>query len=601
MPSFNNPFIWDDEQFVYKNVFVQEFDVGKIFTTNTIAGAGEVSSYYRPLTSLSLAVDYHFWDLNTVGYHLTNTLLHALAAVLLYLILRKLKIGEFSSLAISLIFALHPLQTQTVIYINSRGDSLYTIFAFASILSFIQLLGRKTKSFKIYNSKINLGEKFWLATSIFGYVLAILSKEIALATIGIWVLLTGWFLLTEKNHNFWKNSKVLLQDLQKFFKARKEIIWAFLLGLVVVISYLLVRNFALQLPKVASPYPPGDPYGDSLAVRLATFAKVLFVYAGLIFWPHPLYMERTTDYVLSLFSGWVLGVVILGLLFLTLGWRELKKHSRPLIYFGFGWFFCFLVPVSGVVPINGLVYEHWLYLPLVGFFLVILGLLRLLKLQKYLAPKYFLYLKYTLVMVLLVFVALIWNQSYIWSDRVRFYEHNLKFAKTSRLYNNLAMAYADTGELDKAIEAYEEALKINSSYPQIYHNIGNAYLEKNDLATAEDWFLQAIEKDPGFYQSHLQLIRMAVFVGDFDEAYRRIDSLEKEVKGSSELAVELRKEVEIIRQAQLYSLEQSQEQSQEGEEQQDEGEGEGQQEGEGGERQEPQGEQGKIDDLTHSN
>lgn len=543
LPSFSNPFIWDDEQFVYKNVFVQEFDVGKIFTTNSIAGAGESSSYYRPLTNLSLALDYQIWELNTVGYHLTNTLLHALAAMLLYLVLRELKIGKFSSLIIGLIFALHPLQTQTVIYINSRGDSLYALFSFLSILGLLKLLKKQTTELKFYNLKLALSENWWALIAVAGYILAILSKEIALAVIGIWALVVGWFLLSGSGaQDFLKNPR---QEIAKFIKNHKKVLAVFASGILIVLGYLLART-ALHLPEITNPYPPEDPYGSSVVVRLTTFAKVLFIYAGLIFLPHPLYMERTTSYVLNPLSGWVIAALILAVIFLFLGWRELKNKSRLLIWLGFAWFFCFLIPVSGIIPVNGIVYEHWLYLPLVGFCLAMLGLLRLTNYQKYFSEEK---IKYFLGAVFVIYILLIWQQSYIWGDHIRFYEHNLKFASTSRLHNNLAMAYAERGNLDKAIASYQVALEIDSSYPQIYHNIGNAYLEKNELPTAESWYLKAIERDPGFYQSRLQLIRLAVFAGDFEKAYQSIDELENQVAGAGELAATLRKELQILEQS----------------------------------------------------
>ena len=72
--SFSNPFIWDDEQFITSNAYVRNFDIGKIFTTNTVAGAGVQSNYYRPLTTLSFAVDTAIWGSNPFGFHLTNLL-----------------------------------------------------------------------------------------------------------------------------------------------------------------------------------------------------------------------------------------------------------------------------------------------------------------------------------------------------------------------------------------------------------------------------------------------------------------------------------------------------------------------------------------------
>ena len=102
--SLFNHFVWDDEQFIYRNQYVASFDVSHIFSTNTIAGAGETSNYYRPITTLSFAWDYLFWGLNPIGYHLTNTLLHIGAGILLYIILKNLRFSKVAAFWLSLIF-----------------------------------------------------------------------------------------------------------------------------------------------------------------------------------------------------------------------------------------------------------------------------------------------------------------------------------------------------------------------------------------------------------------------------------------------------------------------------------------------------------------
>ena len=95
--SLNNAFVWDDEQFIYNNNYVKQFVVSKLWTENTIAGAGQTSTYYRPLTTFSFAVDHAIWGLNPFGFHLTNTLLHMGAGILLSALLALLLILSFAA------------------------------------------------------------------------------------------------------------------------------------------------------------------------------------------------------------------------------------------------------------------------------------------------------------------------------------------------------------------------------------------------------------------------------------------------------------------------------------------------------------------------
>src|SRR3989344_1258472 len=105
--SLNNEFLFDDQGFILDNFNIKNFDIPKIFTTNTVAGSGIVSDYYRPLTSITFAIDYKFWGQNPFGFHLTNLILHILTGLILFLFLKKIKISELVSFFITLIFLVH--------------------------------------------------------------------------------------------------------------------------------------------------------------------------------------------------------------------------------------------------------------------------------------------------------------------------------------------------------------------------------------------------------------------------------------------------------------------------------------------------------------
>lgn len=181
--SLTNPFIWDDEQFITSNVYVQHFALDKIFTQSTTSGAGIVSNYYRPITTLSFAIDSKIWSfgstqdkgMNTFGFHLNNLMLHAGVGILLFFFLLELGIGQLWSFFIALIFLIHPVQTEAVSYINSRGDSLYALFLFASLFLFFRAMSQK--GILLYIEALGL------------YALSIFSKEIAVAAFPLFLCL----------------------------------------------------------------------------------------------------------------------------------------------------------------------------------------------------------------------------------------------------------------------------------------------------------------------------------------------------------------------------------------------------------------------------
>ncbi|MFN3966660.1 MAG: hypothetical protein ACK4JE_03055, partial [Endomicrobiia bacterium] len=127
--ALKNPFIWDDEETVVSNQFIRKWsNLPKIFTYSLFGEKFSGASFYRPIQTASYFIDYAFWKLNPAGYHLTNLLIHILNTFLVFLIFRKLPVlNEFKitkAFFISLIFLIHPVQTESVVYVSGRGDLL---------------------------------------------------------------------------------------------------------------------------------------------------------------------------------------------------------------------------------------------------------------------------------------------------------------------------------------------------------------------------------------------------------------------------------------------------------------------------------------------
>ena len=115
-------------------------------------------------------------------------------------------------------------------------------------------------------------------------------------------------------------------------------------------------------------------FAASILTRILTFLQVFWEYLGLLIFPHNLHMDRLVEPIASLSSNLWLFIplaIIAVALFLSLA---LFKRNK-LYFFGFSWFFITLSPTSNIlIPINGIMYEHWLYLPMIGFFLFVFAL-----------------------------------------------------------------------------------------------------------------------------------------------------------------------------------------------------------------------------------
>lgn len=503
IPFVRNQLFWDDEQFIYNNEYVKSFAIEKIFTTNTIAGAGESSNYYRPLTTLSFAIDYQFWGLNPIGFRLVNAILHTAAGVILFLIFLELGLKKIPSLGLASIFLVHPLQTEAVSYANSRGDSFYTFLGLIGLYFFLRLLRNRPIIINIYDLNINLNQNLLGFGSISFYLLSILAKEIGIAIVGLYAL-------------------VLAKEWLEKKRVSKFALTSFILSVVTGLTYLALRFTALKFESELNLFGESSLYGNSITVRLLTFTKVIWVYIKLLLAPYPLHMERDVELVTSLVSIWPwlsLGLVIL---IFWLGLKELKNKKSTWIWLGACWMIIPLLPVSGIFPINGILYEHWLYLPQVGWWLMIYGVL-LLSFGKFWNKKI---IKQVFGLALGIWLILTWRQNYIWANPIRFYNYTLGFAQTARLHNNLAMAYADQNNLDKAISHYQRSIEISDIYPQTHFNLGNAYIEIDELEQAEREFLRAIELSPGFFLPYRNLVVVYFNQQKFTEALEVLSQAE---------------------------------------------------------------------------
>jgi tetratricopeptide (TPR) repeat protein len=167
--SFANAFIWDDELLIVGNGYIRSFsNIFKIFTTDIFHWITD-SNFYRPLFSLSLMLDFSIWKLNPFGYHLTNLALHILNACLLFYLVNLLTSRLRVAFIASLFFLVHPVHTQAVTYISGRADPLACFFLLSAVLFFV-------KASRIKNNPENI--LYPLVALCF--VFALLSKEIAL-------------------------------------------------------------------------------------------------------------------------------------------------------------------------------------------------------------------------------------------------------------------------------------------------------------------------------------------------------------------------------------------------------------------------------------
>lgn len=528
-PSVNNPLFWDDVDWIVDNPCVHApfENFSCLVGHDVLAGIERVSNYYRPFLMFTFAANWAMGREAPWGYHLISNGLHIANAVLLFFLLYRLfsvssvvRAGSAKLVGVfaALFWLIHPLQTESVAYISGRGDPLSVTLMLGAMLLWLRALNDSRRA-----------QRSWLrAGALLCAVCAILSRETA-------VLFPAYLMVTlmafpkvvsrsnegslpqeekpqtehseEESDGFWRSALLA-------FRA----VWPFIaVSGVYAILRLTVLNFANTL----NWYATANVYTENIEVRVWTFMQVLWEYARLIVAPIGLHMERSVP---ILTAPWqypaFLGIAVVG----VAAWAVVRhwKRGNRLWFWAAMMFIIPLAPSSGIAaPINSLIYEHWLYLSIIGPAL----------LMAVYGERLFAWLRGRSRMLGIVFLIVVAGyavffsvqtvrRTIIWGDTERFYQQILSYEPSNvRVLNNLANLYAKRGELQRTEEYLVKAIEASPEQPAPYHNLANLYRDQGAIERALELYAQAVYVDPLFYYSYRNAAAMLLDVGDLQKAY----------------------------------------------------------------------------------
>jgi tetratricopeptide (TPR) repeat protein len=546
-PNLNNGLFWDDNDWIVGNAFVHDFShLKEIFSENILAGFGLNSNYYRPLLLLSFAFNYIISGVKPMGYHLVSNGFHIANAILIFIICFSIFRRKLPSFIASLLFAIHPLQVEAVAYISGRGDPMSVFFMLVSLWFFIKINTRAVR------------RRLYWTLSLMAMILALLSRETS-------VLLAPLLLIFYIS--FLSRDKFLLAIKGGIYKT-----WPFF---VISLVYGLLRLTVLNFQNTLNFYGGSNIYTDNLLYRIYTFGHVFLEYLKLIFVSVNLHMERDFPIHTSLFQWpvWLgflamIGIVVVGVIFyrrersfkneeLLSSSKDIHRRNRlknnkllengewemenslshfRIWFFSWGWFFVALSMVSGIIPINAIIYEHWLYLPSIGFFILASfyigkflsdpqALQRCPLYKGHLCRAIFWLFWALFVLYMIFFSTQTVKRNIIWGNPIKFYEEILKYSPGSiRILNNLGNTYSDNGRLDDAMKMYQKIIdNPGNFFAQPYYNLGNIYRDKGDIEEAVSLYKAALEKDPTFPFAYQNLAVIYANSGRLREAAEMLE------------------------------------------------------------------------------
>ncbi len=473
LPALHHDFVMDDTMLVVANPYITSWKYLPQMLSQDAWNVWERHNYWRPIFSISLALDYSLWGLNPLGFHLTNMLLHAANTALLYLLVTRLRNAQAGTMA-ALLFAIHPIQAHAVNVISVRADLLAALFA---LLGFMAFFSRR---------------RLLLACML---VLALLSKEISVFL--PFLFFAGFLIERQKPDS-------------------RHVLAVAILGL-----YLLIRwslGFSFSLPESIF------SYHAALSARLLLGFKVLTLYFLSLFnlfeMPHPFW---SVEIPASIGDPYVIvGIGIVGLLLGAI-WRGWKKN--PLVAFGLVWFVISFLPISNVKELNQPMAEHWLYILLIGLsisFGVALGApwmrFRDVRFYRLCAPA--------MVAVFLVFGSLVTREkTKIYHDDESFLLAAIRAnPKIAKLYSILGSTYLAGQEISKAKEFYAKALDLDPNDFLANYRSGFLLYRAGQNDQAKRYLLKVVQNDPARLSEILSVADAWEMLGERQKAllyYRR--------------------------------------------------------------------------------
>ena len=447
-------FVYDDHNQLVQNPSIQSLrNVPRFFThpAETIGGM-QFEGIYRPLRTTAFAIEYRLWGLNPAGYHAVNLLFHLLNSFLVFLFIHRICGAERPALAAALLFAAHPALTDAVCWICSLSDLMCMFFYLTALLCW-------------FRSRDEAGGKkrAFVVVSITSLALALLSKEMAVTFLAVIVAVDFW------------------RDGFKGVSPKKWPSYAPFVALTVV--YLAVRM------NIMSQFAQHGYWGDTPLASAAIIAKAIAFYVGILVYPFRLTVFPLVDTNVSasdfatLFAvALVVGMIAAALIF---------RRKYPAASLGIVLFLVLLLPVSNIIPLTTIVAGRFVYIPSLGFFLVVAALIGSFESQK--------------------------------RERSR-----RRRALAAGAFAVVVFALS-TNTIARALDwrtdfaLFESAVEVAPDNPRARASLGKEYALKGDLEAARRHALAALEHDPGHTEAHNLLGRIHREEGRTGEAMREFE------------------------------------------------------------------------------
>jgi len=470
IPAMRGGFVWDDDMYLTRNPLITAPD-----GLSRIWFSLDSPSQYFPLVYTVFRTEHSLWGFNPLGYHVVNVFLHIANALLLWLILRRLSIpGAWLAAAI---FALHPVNVESVAWITELKNVLSTIFYLLSVLAWIQFLDQSGNRRRLY-----------YALGLASCALALFAKTTA-CTIPAVLLIVLWI----------RRERI---DARRIVQVMPFVIMGMAMAL---LSIWWERNHAGTI---------GPAFAFSPAERILIAGRALWFYLGKLIWPaklafsYPKWQVDARDPAQYLWpAAYVIAAAAL--------WIGRKRWSRgPLI--AAVYFTAVLGPMLGFISLYTFRYsfvaDHYQYLACVGpivLFALLVGKVKKPPVLRYAVPA----------LVLCILGVLAWRQGSAYRDAETLWRDTIaKNPASSMAHNELAVILLGRGETGEAEVHLRDALHSDPDNCEAHSNMAVILIEDRQFSRAARECREALRLNPGYAGAHTNLGNALTGMGQFHAA-----------------------------------------------------------------------------------
>ena len=500
---------YDDWEYFAQNLHVKAGLTGSgivwSFTTTTAA-------IWHPLTMLSLMFDVSFFSSSDPsGPHFFNLVYHAANSVLLFLVLRRLTGAHGRSALVAGLFAVHPLNVESVAWISERKNMLSTLFWLLTLLAFARYIEER-------NRPNAAGQKTKFRPGCF-YVLALVMFGCGLMSKPMLVTLPCVLLLLD----FWPLNRWRMDSLPDWRERLPRLVWEkapfFLLAAIVSVVTYLAQDKARQTVDL---FPIGGRIENAWISYCRYLGKAVWPENLAVYYPHPGHWPM-------LAAGASAGLIVMASLAM---WHWGRRW--PFLSVGWFWFLGTLVPVIGIVQVGAQsMADRYAYVPLLGIFIIVswgaASVFTHWRIPETIAA--------TVAILLLTTSGLVArSQLACWKNTETLFKHAAAVTPNNCLANyNLGFYFAGKGQMLEAIKYYRAAIKISPALADAHKNLGIVLERTGQLNEAVKEYSEGIRLAPQDFSVHFDLGCVYVDLGNRDKAIEQFKEVMK-LKPGFELA-----------------------------------------------------------------